>query len=95
MSTTLDIPNCDVSIMARIIQPERGDLSLAAARAILKFKFDDSDHDRMHELLEKARAGRLTAAEANEMDDYERVGHLLDLMHSKARKAMKKHVNGR
>ena len=40
----------------------------------------------MHELAEKARAGTLTVEEHVEMDNYERVGHLLSLMKSKARK---------
>ena len=95
MATTLNIPNCDVAIMARIIQPERGDLSLAAARAFLKFEFNPQDQERMDALMAKARAGALTADEDNEMDDYERVIHLLAMMHSKARKALKKHANGR
>jgi hypothetical protein len=95
VATTLNIPNCDVAIMARIIQPERGDLSLAAARAFLKFEFNPQDQERMDALMAKARAGALTADEDNEMDDYERVIHLLAMMHSKARKALKKHANGR
>lgn len=92
MATTLNIPNCDVTIMARIVQPEKGDLSLAAARAFLKFAFVQSDHDRMDALMERAHAGTLTKEENNEMDDYERVGHLLGMMYSKARMALKKHV---
>lgn len=95
MSATLTTPNCDVAIMARIIQPDRGDLPLAVARAILKWDFQPSDHDRMRDLSEKANAGTLTQAETDEMDDYERVGYLLAALHSKARKALKKHVNGR
>lgn len=95
MSTTLNMPNCDVAIMARIVHPERGDLSLAAARAILKFEFEQSDRDRMRALLAKAQSGTLTKEEQAEIEDYDRVGHLLGLMHSKARKALKKHANGR
>ena len=44
----------------------------------------------MHELAEKARAGALTLEEHIEMDNYERVGHVLSLMKSKARKSLKK-----
>ena len=95
MSTTLNIPNCDVAILARIIQPERGDLSLAAARSMLKFDFVKSDHERMHALLQESHAGMLTNAEQAEIDDYERVGHLLDMIHAKARNTLKKHANGR
>ncbi|HZZ79287.1 MAG TPA: hypothetical protein VFE62_12265 [Gemmataceae bacterium] len=95
MTATAKIPNCDVAMLARIFEPERGDLSIAAARAFLKFDFVQSDRDRMHELLEKARAGRLSAAENEELEDYDRVGHLLALLHSKARKTMKKQANGK
>ena len=95
MATTLNIPNCDVAIIAHIIEPERGDLSLAAARAMLKFDFVPSDHERMNVLIKTAQAGTLTDAEQREIDDYDRVGHLLAMMHSKARKVLKKHANGR
>ncbi len=94
MSTTLNIPNCDVAIMARIVHPERGDLSLAAARAFLAFEFKKSDHERMGVLSQKANAGILTSAEQAELDDFERVGHLLGLMQSKARLTLKKRTNG-
>jgi hypothetical protein len=95
MPTTLNIPNCDVAIMARIIDPSRGDFTLAAARSILKLDFDQWDKDRMEVLSQKARDGALNSEEQAEIDDYERVGHLLGLMHSKARKSLKKHANGR
>jgi hypothetical protein len=95
MSEILNQTNCDVAIMARILRPESGDMPLAAARAILKFEFPTSDQDRMQVLAQKARDGALTAEEQDEINDYDRVGHLLGLMHSKARTALKKHVNGR
>jgi len=44
----------------------------------------------MHALANKARAGILTLEEQIELDNYERVGHVLSLMKSKARKALKK-----
>jgi hypothetical protein len=95
MNTVLNIPNCDVTMMARVVEPDKGDLSLAAARAFLKFQFPESDHERMAVLSQKAGAGTLTAEEQEEIEDYDRVGHMLGLLHSKARKALKKHVNGR
>jgi hypothetical protein len=63
-------------------------LSVDAAKAILKVNFEPADHDRMRELSEKARNGTLTSSEQVELNDYERVGHLLDLMHSKARRSL-------
>ena len=42
----------------------------------------------MHVLLEKARQGSLTADEQREMENYERVGHYLAILQSKARMAL-------
>ena len=43
----------------------------------------------MHELAEKARAGTLILEEHVELDNYERVGHVLSLMKSKVRKKLR------
>jgi hypothetical protein len=44
----------------------------------------------MTDLAKKASAGTLTLEEHIELDNYERVGHVLSLMKAKARKALKK-----
>lgn len=80
----------DIAILNRIFRPGSNDLPLTAARAILKLDFDDDDRERMHELSRKAQEGALNAEEEAEIDSYERVGHLLDLLHSKARRALKR-----
>ncbi len=43
----------------------------------------------MVELSKKARAGSLTAQEQAELDTFERLGCLLDIVHSKARQVLK------
>jgi uncharacterized protein YnzC (UPF0291/DUF896 family) len=45
----------------------------------------------MHQLVTKNQEGKLTAKEKQELENYRRVGFLLDLMHSKARRSLKKH----
>jgi hypothetical protein len=79
----------DAAIWERVIQFE-GDLSPTAARALLKVRFSDKDQERMHTLSAKACTGTLTAQEEMESDTYERLGCLLDILHSKARHALKK-----
>jgi hypothetical protein len=64
-------------------------LDVAAARAILDLSFSQADKDRMHQLLTKAKTGELTADATVEIDNYERVGHMLSLMKSKARLSLK------
>ena len=57
----------------------------------MAIRFDSRDLDRMHELAAKNQEDRLSAAEKAEMENYRRVSFLLDLMHSKARRSLKKH----
>ena len=45
----------------------------------------------MHELVTRNQDDKLTAKEKTELENYRRVSFLLDLMHSKARKSLKKH----
>ena len=79
----------EVAIFGRVLQPEKATLDAAAARAILDLSFNQADRDRMHQLLAKAKAGTLNAEESVEIDNYERVGHMLSLMKSKARLSLK------
>src|SRR5437016_853214 len=80
----------EVAIWSRLLQPGGKTLSLEGARSILRLEFAPEDKDRMHELAAKARDGSLTAAEQEEIRNYERVGNLLALMKSKARQRLKK-----
>ena len=90
MATTPTIPRNGVSILSRLMRPNGRTLPATAARAILKIDFDESDRERMRELSTKAREGSLSAEEKTEIDSYELVGHMLGLMHSLARQALKK-----
>ena len=45
----------------------------------------------MHELVVKNQDDKLRAKERTELENYRRVSFLLDLMHSKARRSLKKH----
>ena len=67
----------------------QGELPPAAARALLKFGFSDHDHARMAALSAKARIGALTPPEQIELDTFERLGSVLDIIHFQARQALK------
>jgi hypothetical protein len=79
----------DAAIWQRVIQFE-GKLSPTAAQALLRFGFSERDHGRMAELSTKARAGTLAPSEQEELDTFERIGCVLDILHSKARQVLKK-----
>jgi hypothetical protein len=76
-------------ILARTIMPAEGNLPLEAARAILRFRLAQTDWERVNALAAKARAGTLTLEERAELDEYERITCLLELMQSKARLSLK------
>ena len=78
----------EVSILNRILRPNAPTFSPEAAQDILTLDFDPADKDRMHQLSAKARAGTLTAEEDAEAGQYELVGHLLNIMQSKARRSL-------
>lgn len=76
-------------ILVRTIMPGEGDLPVEAARAILHFCLAQADYEQVNELAAKARIGTLTAEERAELDEYERLTCLLELMQSKARLSLK------
>ncbi len=88
MATTTEIPANPVSILGRVISPEGEPLPRAAAEAILTWTFGENDRKRMNELGAKAREGTLSPAEEAELDGYLTVGHLLTMLHSRARRAL-------
>jgi hypothetical protein len=90
MAIETRISASEVAILSRLVQPDNGTLSPAAARAWLKIDFDDEDRARMHELAQKAQAGKLSKRDKVELESYRRVGCLLDMMHSKSRCSLKK-----
>jgi hypothetical protein len=79
----------DAAIWQRVIEFNMK-LSPVAARALLKINFSDQDIARMEDLSKKARAGNLTPAEQADLDTFERLGCLLDIVHSKARQTLEK-----
>jgi hypothetical protein len=81
--------NTEAAIWERVIPPG-GELAPPTARAILKLAFPSQERERMHELAAKAQEGQLTPEEHAEIEDYERVGTLLSILKSKARKVLKR-----
>jgi hypothetical protein len=79
----------EAALWGRLLDTVEPESSPEAARYILSLRFPQLDIKRMHDLAEKARQGTLTLEEHIEMDNYERVGHLLSLMKSKARKKLR------
>ena len=71
-----------------MIEPQTADLHPEAARAFLKFGFDEADKARMHDLAVRNQEAGLSDAEKAQLENYVLVGHLLALIHSKARRSL-------
>jgi len=79
----------EAAILSRVIDPDEPQLPAGMARLILCWEFPDADRRRMRELLEKAKASKLTRRERAEAENYERVGHFLSILKSKARTSLR------
>lgn len=90
MSTATIRPPGESAIWRRVVDRTQLALSQAAARAILRLDFDAVDRRRMHQLAARNRAGQLTHAEEQELDNFIHVGQLLGVLRSKARKSLRK-----
>lgn len=78
-----------VAIWKRAIEPEAGTLPPDEARAILRLRLAESDLDRADALAAKARAGRLTRREQQQLDNYLTIGSTLEFLKSKARRSLR------
>jgi hypothetical protein len=73
-------------------------LTRPLARHLLKLSFAAADEERMRELADKNREGQITPAELDQLDQYVRVGTVLSILQSRARKLLRARVrskNGR
>lgn len=84
----------EAAILGRIAGSDQLPWSAATAKGILTLEFDPSDRDRMHGLAAKARQGELTPDEQADVEAYSRVGSLLGILKSKARRSLKRRAGG-
>jgi hypothetical protein len=66
-----------------------GDKSREFARFILTLGFKEEDQARMRYLAERNQEEALSADEKEELQNYVKSGHLLALLHAKARKMLR------
>ena len=90
MTTTVPKEMPGVAVWDRVLRFDET-ISPTAARALLKMKFSAPDLERMQDLAEKARRNTLSESERIEIDTFEQLGCLLDILHSKSRRALNRH----
>jgi hypothetical protein len=89
---TPETPTADseVAILGRLFVNGKAALTPARARYLLELEFSAEDKARMHELAEKNQEGELTEAERDELLGFAKAGCLLGILHSRARRALRK-----
>ncbi len=88
-----ELPFHEAEILNRIAWPDEPVLSAATAEGILTLGFSPADEDRMHALAAKAREGALSCDERSEIEAYSRIGSLLGILKSKARRALNRRTS--
>jgi hypothetical protein len=78
----------EVSILARFLGKENGQLPADVARYILDLDVSERDRARMNDLAERNQAGALTPAEKEEMFAFGKATTLLSILKSKARRTL-------
>lgn len=85
-----EIPYYEAAILNRLATEDEAEISAEAAEGILSLHFSSADKNRMHELSKKARDGSITSDEQVEVEAYSRIGSLLGVLKSRARRTIKR-----
>jgi len=83
-------PPSEIALFGRILTNGPGEMSPELARYVLTLGFGAEDQARMKDLAERNQDGALASEEQEELRSFVRAGHLLALLHSKARKSLEK-----
>jgi hypothetical protein len=79
----------EIAIFARLIKADEGNLSRELARYIMTLGFEEDDQARMRDLAERNQEESLAPDEKRELQNFVKAGHMLALLHSKARRSLK------
>ena len=79
----------EAAIIERLLYSSEFPLNREAAESLLALDFSEEDHERMQVLAEKARQGTLTSDERVAIENYDRVGHYLDILQSRVRQFLR------
>ena len=78
------MPEAESAILERAITTQNESWTPEASRAILDFKLAEPDLRRADELVAKARSGSITEEERRILENYLRVGRLIEFMKARA-----------
>jgi hypothetical protein len=91
MTTQTDKPRVSEAVLfGRLLANGRGEMSPELARYVLILGFDNDDQAHMRDLAARNQESLLSPEEQEELQGYVKAGHLLALLQSQARKALRK-----
>jgi hypothetical protein len=79
----------EAAIFGRVFANGRQPMTPEVAGHVRNLGFSDEDKNRMHVLALKNQEGQISPEELGELDNYIKVGDLLAILQSKARKSPK------
>jgi hypothetical protein len=80
----------DVAIFGRLLSQHKRGMSADLARYVLTLGFTEADQARIEALAAANQQRSLSSDDHEELMGYVKAGHLLALLHSQARQALKK-----
>lgn len=81
--------NTSAAILVRAFSTGRKEMSPELAAYLLTVKLDPADAERANQLAQKARTGTLTPNEECEIDEYRRVGRVIETLKLRALNVIK------
>jgi hypothetical protein len=84
ITTTRAIHQSD--ILGRLLGP--AEMPPEAARFLVGLELCPSDRELLNQLAEKARQGTLSSTEERDLEEFRRVGRLVEVLKLKARKSL-------
>ena len=89
-ATASTLEKSEAAIFGHVFANGRQSLSPELARYVLGLTFTEQDKVRMHELAVGNQDRALSSEEKDELHNYIKVGHLLAVLQSQARQALKR-----
>ena len=80
----------EAAIFGRLLCNGNNEMSPGLAQYVLTLGFGSEDQARMADLASRNQGGALSPGERDELMSYIKAGHLLALLHSQARRSLKR-----
>ena len=80
--------NTQTTILSRALSAVAEPMGEELARYLLSIRLDPADEQRANQLAEIAREGLLSTEEQVEIDEYRRVGRVMEILRLRARKSL-------